>query len=68
MSDKIGTLDAGTEADIVVLNARATPAMALRMGRAETLSEELFVLQMMGDDRAIVQTYVAGHPQKGIVR
>lgn len=68
MSDKIGTLDAGTEADIVVLNARATAAMALRMGRAETLSEELFVLQMMGDDRAIVQTYVAGRPQNGTMR
>jgi len=62
--DKIGTLDAGSEADVVVLNPRATPAMALRMARAETLAEELFALQMMGDDRAIVQTYVAGRPQK----
>ncbi|WP_224826052.1 guanine deaminase [Cognatishimia sp. MH4019] len=64
MSDRIGTLEAGTEADIVVLDAHATPAMALRMERAETLEEELFILQMMGDDRAIVQTYVAGAPQK----
>ncbi|WP_108482766.1 guanine deaminase [Oceaniglobus ichthyenteri] len=65
MADRIGTLDPGTEADIVVLDPRATPAMALRMGRAETLAEELFALQIMGDDRAIVQTYVAGAPQKG---
>jgi guanine deaminase len=64
LQDKIGTLDTGTEADIVVLNARATPAMELRMQRAETLSEELFVLQMLGDDRAIAQTYVAGQPMK----
>ncbi len=64
MDDRIGTLEAGTEADIVVLDAHATPAMALRMERAETLAEELFVLQMMGDDRAVVQTYVAGAPQK----
>lgn len=64
LSDRIGTLDAGTEADIVVLDARATPAMALRMARAETFEEELFVLQIMGDDRAIAQTYVAGKPQK----
>ncbi|MEL7211828.1 MAG: guanine deaminase [Pseudomonadota bacterium] len=64
LSDRIGTLDAGTEADIVVLDAKATPAMALRMERAETLEEELFVLQIMGDDRAIVQTYVAGTQQK----
>ena len=42
----------------------ATPAMALRMERAETLSEELFILQTLGDDRAIAQTYVAG-PMQG---
>jgi guanine deaminase len=64
LADRIGTLDAGTEADVVVLDARATPAMALRMERAGTLEEELFVLQIMGDDRAVVQTYVAGVPQK----
>ena len=65
LEDKIGTLDAGTEADIVVLDAGATDAMALRMERAETLSEELFVLQMLGDDRAINEVYIAGRPQKG---
>ncbi|EPX80320.1 guanine deaminase [Litoreibacter arenae] len=64
MADRIGTLDAGTEADVVVLDARATPAMDLRMDRAETLSDELFIIQMMGDDRAIAQTYVAGMAQK----
>jgi len=57
---RIGTLEAGSDADIVVLDASATAAMALRMARAETLSEELFILQMMGDDRAIAQVYVAG--------
>jgi guanine deaminase len=60
MADRIGTLDPGTEADIVILNARATSAMALRMDRARTLAEELFVLQIMGDDRAVVETYIAG--------
>ncbi|WP_424930648.1 guanine deaminase [Amaricoccus tamworthensis] len=66
LDDKIGTLDAGTEADIVVLDARATSSMALRMEKAETLAEELFILQIMGDDRAIAQTYVAGKPQKNV--
>ena len=60
MTDRIGTLDAGTEADLVVLDARATPAMAQRMERARGLMDELFTLQVMGDDRAVVQTYVAG--------
>lgn len=64
LEDKIGTLEAGTEADIVVLDSRATPAMDLRMQRAETLSEELFILQTLGDDRSIAQTYAAGQPMK----
>ncbi len=58
----IGTLEIGTEADIVVLNSRATPAMALRHDRASCLSEELFILQIMGDDRAVAEVYVAGEP------
>ena len=65
MEDEIGTLAPGSAADLVVLDPRATPAMALRAERAETLAEELFILQIMGDDRAVAQTYVAGRPQKG---
>ncbi|SLN55935.1 Guanine deaminase [Roseovarius albus] len=64
LEDQIGTLDAGTEADITILNACSTDAMALRMERAETLAEELFILQMMGDDRAVEEVYVSGAPQK----
>ncbi|MCT4373075.1 guanine deaminase [Yangia mangrovi] len=67
LEDRIGTLEPGTEADIVVLDSSATEPMALRMQRAETLSEELFVLQMLGDDRAVAETYVAGLPQKHAV-
>ncbi|WP_282602151.1 guanine deaminase [Paracoccus sp. PARArs4] len=65
MEDRIGTLAPGSDADLVVLDARATPAMALRSERIRTLSEELFILQIMGDDRAVAQTYVAGVAQKG---
>jgi guanine deaminase len=60
MSDRIGTLEIGSDADLVVLDVGATQAMALRAERAESLAEELFILQIMGDDRAIAQTYVAG--------
>ncbi|MES0826993.1 guanine deaminase [Ruegeria sp. SCP11] len=65
LEDKIGNLAPGTEADIVVLNARSTSAMALRMDRVSSLAEELFVLQMMGDDRAIEAVYVSGSPSVG---
>lgn len=64
MTQEIGTLDIGSAADVVVLDGRATSAMALRMDAVETLAEELFVLMMMGDDRAVAQTYVAGRAQK----
>ena len=64
LQDRIGTLDAGSDADIVVLDSSATRAMSIRMERVTTLSEELFLLQTLGDDRAIAQTYVAGVPQK----
>jgi guanine deaminase len=59
VADKVGTLEEGTDADVVVLNSRATPAMRLRMETVETLAEELFLLQTLGDDRAIADVYVA---------
>ena len=64
LEDKIGTLEVGTEADVVVLNSKATKAMALRSERATDLFQELFVLQVMGDDRAIEQCYVGGVAMK----
>jgi guanine deaminase len=65
LEDRIGAIRTGLEADIVVLDARATPAMAHRMESvAGDIAEELFILMMMGDDRAVSQTYVAGRPAK----
>jgi guanine deaminase len=60
LEGEIGSLEAGTAADIVVLDARATPQMALRMETVDDLEQELFLLQTCGDDRAVVETYVAG--------
>ncbi len=64
MVDRIGTLDAGTDADITVLNASSTPAMALKMEVVTSLTEELFLMLTMGDDRTVVETYVAGTAAK----
>ena len=36
----------------------------LRMETVETLAEELFLLQTLGDDRAVAEVYVAGRPAK----
>jgi guanine deaminase len=62
LENEIGTIAPGAFADLVVLDARATPAMAHRMEVARNLEEELFVLMTLGDDRAVRQTYIAGEP------
>ncbi|WP_315919016.1 guanine deaminase [Mesorhizobium sp. SP-1A] len=60
----VGTLEPGTDADITVLDSRATPLTRLRMETVDTLAAELFLLQTVGDDRAISEVYVAGRPAK----
>ncbi|BCH22897.1 guanine deaminase [Mesorhizobium sp. L-8-10] len=64
LADRIGTLEPGTDADLVVLDARATPVMRLRMETVSSLAEELFLLQTLGDDRAIAEVYVSGRAAK----
>ena len=64
LAQAIGTLDPGTDADFVVLDAAATPSMALKMEVVRSLADELFLLQTTGDDRAIRETYVAGEAMK----
>lgn len=61
LEDRIGMLARGHDADLVVLDARATPAMAHRMETVSgDLAEELFVLMTLGDDRSVRATYVGG--------
>ncbi|MGR6430085.1 guanine deaminase [Rhizobium sp. PAMB 3174] len=67
LADEIGTLEPGTIADLVVLDASATPAMALKQEANRTLTEELFLMQTMGDDRTTAETYIAGRPAKSVL-
>ncbi|MBV6656596.1 MAG: guanine deaminase [Devosiaceae bacterium] len=64
MAPDIGTLEPSSHADLVVLDARAKPEMAVKMERVQSLEEELFLLQTAGDDRCIAETYIAGAPMK----
>ncbi len=66
LDGEIGAIAPGAYADLVVLDACATPAMAHRMEVARTLEEELFILMTMGDDRSVRQTYIAGTPALGV--
>ena len=60
LEDRLGNFAPGKAADFVVLDPAATPLMARRMAHAEGLVEALFVLMMLGDDRAVAATYVMG--------
>jgi guanine deaminase len=57
---EIGTLAEGSAADLVVLDLASTPAISQRHARAADIWEAVFPTIMMGDDRAVAATYVAG--------
>jgi guanine deaminase len=50
----------GCEADFVVLNPRCTPLLARKVERAESLAQWLFAMIVLGDDRLIERTVIAG--------
>jgi guanine deaminase len=60
LADTVGTLAPGSEADFVVLDPQATPLLARRTARAGSLEELLFAFALLGDDRAVFETYAAG--------
>lgn len=57
---RIGNLADRMEADLVVIDLASTPAIAQRAVRAANIWEALFPTIMMGDDRAVLETWVAG--------
>jgi len=56
----IGNFLVGNEADFIVLDYQATPLMTRRIQHCQNLSEKLFILGMLGDERQVKATYVMG--------
>jgi len=56
----VGNLLPGHEADFVVLDPQATPLLARKTSQANSLDELLFALIVLGDDRVVARTVVAG--------
>ncbi len=56
----IGNFSKGAEADFIVLDYHATPLMDRRMNHCKNLSEKLFILSMLGDERHVKSTYIMG--------
>ena len=44
----------------MVLDYRSTPIVSLRLERCTQLVDKLFVMAILGDDRAVKATYVLG--------
>tara|TARA_R110001592_G_scaffold359995_1_gene667672 strand:- start:4233 stop:5543 length:1311 start_codon:yes stop_codon:yes gene_type:complete len=60
LGHKIGNFEQGKEADFIVLDWAATELQALRLENSSNLQDKLFALMILGDDRNIHSTYVAG--------
>jgi guanine deaminase len=60
LDDKLGNFLPGKEADFVVLDKQSTPLISRRMQTSTSIEEQLFVLMMLGDDRAIYASYIMG--------
>lgn len=65
LEDQLGSFDPGKEADFIVLDLQATPLMTLRNSSVDVksvddLAEKVFATMILGDDRAVKATYVAG--------
>lgn len=60
LEEQIGTLDPGTDADIIVLDSRASSSLRLRMETVGDLADELMVLQTLADERVVKSVYVRG--------
>ncbi|MDX9885772.1 guanine deaminase [Thauera sp.] len=68
LDDRIGNFTAGKEADFVVLDPQATPLLERRRAACSTLAERLFVLMMLGDDRAVAATHLMGQAAWPVTR
>jgi len=68
LDHEIGSLVPGKFADLVVLEPTASPQLEKRLEKrpgetltdSRSLTDHLFALMMLGDDRNIARTYVAG--------
>lgn len=57
----IGNFLPGKEADFIVIDPQATPLLSFRTAQCDSLTELLFALITLGDDRLIYATYILGN-------
>lgn len=64
LDNVIGSFDEGKEADFIVLDLNSTSLMAERAKNSKTLKDKLAALMLLGDDRAVLHTYIMGKKEK----
>lgn len=63
LEQQVGNFEKGKEADFIVLDYRATPLLERRLASCRSLADKLFAIQMLGDDRAVRETWIMGVQQ-----
>ena len=61
ISNETGSIEVGKFADLIVLDPHATPVLHARQSLSQSLDDILFSLAILGDDRAVRATYIAGN-------
>lgn len=65
LDDCIGNFESGKEADFVVLDYGATPLLARRLRGCKNITEKLFAVEMLGDDRVVKNVHILGEKAYG---
>lgn len=60
LADRIGSIEPGMEADLLVMDLKSTPLLEFRMRHCDSLEEALFLQMTLADDRAIAAVYIGG--------
>lgn len=60
LEDKVGNFERGKEADVVVIDPTTDPILSRRCSQSSELSDELFVLMMLGGSNTVAATYTEG--------
>jgi guanine deaminase len=61
LDGRIGNFAPGKEADFVLLDSAQAPVLRQRLANAKSWAEKLFAFALLGDDRAVARTWVAGN-------
>ena len=56
----LGNFATGKEADFVVFDLAATPLLQRRIAQSDSISDSIFALMMLGDDRCVHATHIMG--------